>query len=135
MPQLTGIDHIHVYVPCRADAAEWFESVLNFKISEPLRFWATENGPHVIENESATIHLALFKQHDFIPSTAIAFGSDAKNFIEWKKILEAKDIPVRCSDHQLAWSLYFHDPYKNMYEITTYDHAQVSQILQDNKKK
>ncbi|MBT3252161.1 MAG: VOC family protein [Candidatus Marinimicrobia bacterium] len=129
MPQLTGFDHIHIYVPSRAEAAEWFKSVLGFKISESLRFWATENGPLVIENESATVHLALFKQQDFIPSTAIAFASDADNFLKWKETLEAKGIKVRCSDHQLAWSLYFHDPYKNMYEITTYDHAQVSQVL------
>lgn len=129
MPKLTGIDHIHVYVPSRVEAAKWFESVLGLQVSEPLRVWATEGGPLTVENKSGTVHLALFKREDFTPSTAIAFAADAENFLEWKTALEAKGILDRCTDHSLAWSLYFHDPYSNMYEITTYEHAEVSEAL------
>ena len=131
MSELTGFDHIHVYVPSRAEAAKWFESVLDFHVSEPFRVWATEGGPLTIENKSGTIHLALFKKADFTPSTAIAFATDAKNFLEWKETLETRGILSRCTDHTLAWSLYFHDPYQNMYEITTYDYAEVSRALEN----
>jgi catechol-2,3-dioxygenase len=37
--------------------------------------------------------------------------------------------PVKPVDHGLAWSLYFADPDGNPYEITTYDHAAVAELL------
>ncbi|MEQ8691404.1 MAG: VOC family protein [Pseudomonadales bacterium] len=129
MTQLTGIDHVHVYVPDREKSAAWFHEVLGFKVEESLRVWAVDGGPLTIGDESGKIHLALFERNEFVPSMAIAFGADAKNFLEWKRVLESKDILDRCADHDLAWSLYFHDPYKNMYEITTYEHAAVSEAL------
>ncbi len=129
MATLSGIDHIHVYVPDREQAARWFEELLGFKVEESLRVWATENGPLTIGDDAGKIHLALFQRSEFTPSTAIAFGADAQNFLQWKRRLEERGILDRCADHDLAWSLYFHDPYKNMYEITTYDHAAVSEVL------
>jgi len=81
MATLTGIDHIHVYVPNRERAAQWFHEVLGFKVDESLRFWAADGGPRTIGNDSGTIHLALFEREEFAPLTAIAFGSDAKNFL------------------------------------------------------
>ena len=131
MAELEGFDHIHVSVPDREQAAEWFEEVLGFRIEESLRSWATEGGPLTIGDESGKIHLALFERKDFTPLTAIAFGADAKNFLEWKRILEDRRILSRCTDHDLAWSLYFHDPYGNIYEITTYEHAAVSEALNE----
>lgn len=129
MPKLTGIDHIHVYVPDREKAALWFEEILGFKVEEYLRVWATDGGPLTISDESGTVHLALFERSGGEPSTAIAFAADGTNFVEWKRLLESRGVLARCTDHDLAWSLYFHDPYENMYEITTYDHAAVSQSL------
>ncbi len=61
--------------------------------------------------------------------TAIAFGSDAKNFLQWQELREAQGVLARYSDHDLAWSLCFHDPYENLYEITTYDYAVVAKAL------
>ena len=129
MAFLTGIDHIHVYVPNREEAAVWFSEVLGFKVEESLREWAVDGGPLTIGDDSGKIHLALFEKSEFVPSTAIAFGADAKNFLIWKRLLESKGILIRCTDHKLAWSLYFHDPYKNMYEITTYEHSAVAEVL------
>lgn len=129
IPKLCGIDHIHVYVPNREEAAEWFEQVLGFKIVSSLLVWATDGGPLTIEDPSGAIHLALFSRESFTPSTAIAFGTDAQNFIKWKGLLENKGILLRCTDHKLAWSLYFCDPYENSYEITTYEHKEVSQVI------
>ncbi len=132
MATLTGIDHIHVYVPDREEAADWFHQVLGFNVVEALRTWATDGGPLTIEDESGSVHLALFQREDIVPSTAIAFGADATNFLEWKERLENKGILLRCTDHELAWSVYFKDPFGNMYEITTNEHAAVSLVLGEN---
>jgi catechol-2,3-dioxygenase len=129
MATLTGIDHIHVYVPDRQEAASWFEEVFGFEVDESLRQWAEGGGPLTIGDDAGRIHLALFERTDFTPSTAIAFGTDGRNFLEWKRLLERRGMDVRCTDHDLAWSLYFQDPYGNTYEITTYEHELVSDAL------
>ena len=128
-PALTGIDHIHVYVPDREAAADWFARTLGFRVSEALRAWATPGGPLTIEDRDGRVHLALFARADFTPSSAPAFGSSADSFLQWKTRLEAAGILQRCTDHHLAWSLYFADPYGNSYEITTYEHEAVRRVL------
>ena len=131
MPQLAGFDHIHVYVPDREAAARWFAEVLGFSVVEKLRVWAPNGGPLTIADAAGKIHLALFEKPDFVPQTAIAFGAGASDFLAWKQLLEARGILARCTDHSLAWSLYFHDPFRNMYEITTYEVDAVSAALAD----
>lgn len=131
MPRLTGIDHIHVYVPSREQAAEWFEEVLGLKVIEKFRAWAENLGPLTIGNAEDTVHLALFEKADFKPMTNIAFRADAEDFIAWKIALEQRGMAVRCTDHRLAWSLYFEDPWQNMYEITCYEHEDVANDLGD----
>lgn len=129
MAELSGIDHIHVYVPDREAAAAWFHELFGFEVVESLRVWAVDGGPLTIGDAGDRIHLALFERAEGPPSTAIAFGADASNFLAWKQRLEQRGLLARCTDHALAWSLYFHDPYGNMYEITTYEHDIVSQAL------
>ncbi len=129
MPKLAGIDHVHLYVPDREAAADWFARILGFRIVDALRAWATPGGPLTIEDETGSIHLALFERASGPPSTAVAFGCDAENFLAWKQALEAQGLLQRCTDHQLAWSLYFADPYGNLYEITTDAHQTVRKVL------
>lgn len=129
MPTLKNIDHIHVYVPSREQAAAWFDEVLGLKIIEKFRPWAENLGPLTIGNADDSVHLALFKKADFEPMTHIAFGADAENFIAWKNALEQRGMAVRCTNHQMAWSLYFEDPWKNVYEITCYDYDNVATSL------
>ncbi|RLQ20699.1 hypothetical protein DWB85_16345 [Seongchinamella sediminis] len=31
-PQFTGIDHVHLYVPRRDEAADWYMQVLDFRV-------------------------------------------------------------------------------------------------------
>ena len=128
LPELDGIDHVHVYVQNREKAAVWYEKTLGFKISESLAFWAKDShGPLTIEDPAGKIHLALFGSDNFTPSTAIAFRANGENFLEWKTLLENKKILLRCADHTVAWSLYFNDLDGNMHEITTYDYDYVSE--------
>lgn len=130
LPKLNGFDHIHLYVANREAAADWYQRVMGFKITEMLAFWAENpNGPLTIEDASGTIHLALFQRDDFTPGSAIAFGADGQSFLQWKAYFERQNIVVRCSDHKISWSLYFKDLDGNSSEITTYDHAVVAEQL------
>jgi catechol-2,3-dioxygenase len=61
----------------------------------------------------------------------VAFGVAAAEFVAWRRHLESRlGRPIEAVDHQLAWSIYFADPDGNPYEITTYDHALVVELLQ-----
>jgi catechol-2,3-dioxygenase len=133
LPELDGIDHIHVYVSNREKAADWYEDVLGFRVSAPLAVWArNEQGPLTIEDQSGKIHLALFKSNDFIPSTAIAFKTNAIEFLKWKLHLEKENILIRCTDHKIAWSVYFNDLDGNMHEITTYEYDHVTSSIDNS---
>jgi len=120
-PKLTGIDHIHLYVPNKQQAADWYIKTLGFRIVESLLSWNTEQGPLTIEDQSGQIHLALFQREDYLPSTAIAFKATGKEFLEWKNYLQENQLLQRCADHTHSWSLYFLDPFRHYHEITTYD--------------
>ena len=127
-PQFSGIDHAHVYVKDRDAAALWYKEVLGFTPVAALQSWATVTGPLTLENTAGTVHLALFES-DREPDSVIAFGSTGEQFILWKSHLEAVNLELRLANHDLAWSMYFHDPDGNYHEITTYDHAEVASQL------
>ena len=131
LPKLNGFDHIHVYVLNRKKAAEWYKNVLGFTIVKSLRVWAEDdNGPLTIQDPFGKIHLALFrKRGNFTPLTAIAFNADGREFLKWKDWLKNQNILLRCSDHKVAWSIYFKDLYGNSHEITTYEYDYVSSQL------
>jgi catechol 2,3-dioxygenase len=128
VPVLNGIDHVHVYVGNWAEAEEWYGRVLGFRRMQELLAWAVENGPLTLENPEGTVHLALFES-DAGPNSTIAFGASGEEFMAWKSHLEEQSLELRLADHDLAWSLYFHDPFGNYHEITTYDHALVARLL------
>lgn len=120
-PTLKGFDHIHVYTADRAAAQRWFANIMAMKPIEEFLPWAEDGGPLTLADPSNKIHLALFEREHFKPSTIIAFGASAAQWLEWKTHLENKGLILRIEDHDMAYSLYFHDPDKNMYEITTYE--------------
>ena len=119
-PELNGIDHVHVYVSSWAAAEPWYRDVLGFVVVDKFRAWAVPGGPLTLEDASGTVHLALFES-DQPPTSTIAFGASGEQFLAWQRHLESKGLDLRVTDHDLAWSLYFHDPFGNMHEITTYD--------------
>ena len=128
IPQLTGIDHVHVYVDNWEEAEQWYGRVLGFKRMEKLMVWAVEGGPLTLENAQGNVHLALFESEPRSSST-IAFGASGEEFLAWKMHLESESLALRLADHQLSWSLYFCDPYGNSHEITTYDYPLVADQL------
>lgn len=128
-PALKGIDHIHVYVGDRAQAERWYSDVLGFARVEAFMVWAVEGGPLTVANAQDTVHLALFERDGPANSSAIAFGASGEAFLAWREHLQAKGLELRLTDHKLAYSLYFRDPWNNLHEITTYDRDFVAQQL------
>lgn len=129
IPTINSIDHVHVYVANWGDAEEWYGKILGFQRVEKFMVWAVKNGPLTLENPDGNVHLALFERDDHPGISAIAFGATGKEFIAWKSYLESHDLELRITDHKLAYSLYFSDPWGNLHEITTYDHDHVAENL------
>ena len=128
-PKLKGFDHVHIYVADWSQAEEWYQSVLGFKRVDALMDWAVKNGPLTVENQEGTVHLALFESDRPVAISAIAFGASGEEFLDWKAHLEGHGLKLRLTDHKLAYSLYFSDPWKNMHEITTYERDYVVEHL------
>lgn len=128
-PTLNGIDHIHVYVPNWAEAEDWYQSVLGLKRVDALMVWAVVGGPLTLENAEGNVHLALFERNSHPDTSAIAFGASGEEFLAWKAHLEAHGLDLRISDHDLAYSMYFSDPWGNLHEITTYERDYVAERL------
>ena len=61
-PELQAFDHVHIYVTNRAKAEEWYGEVMGLRRTREFESWATGGGPLTIQNESGTIHLALFER-------------------------------------------------------------------------
>jgi len=128
-PKLNGIDHVHVYVANWSDAEEWYQSVLGFRRVDALMAWAVDDGPLTLENPEGNVHLALFERAGHPDTSAIAFGASGEEFLAWKDHLESRGLELRISDHGLAYSLYFSDPWGNLHEITTYERDYVAERL------
>ena len=122
IPNFSGaIDHIHVYVPSRRAAADWYRDTLGFFVVEKFAFWATdEGGPLTVSDANDKIHLALFRSKQSKP-VSLALGANRKEFMAWKTHLSALNITCREADHKLSHSIYFADPFGNQLEITTYE--------------
>ena len=125
-PKLTGVDHLHVNVENWNEAEEWYRSVLNFKRVDALVAWAVKDGPLTIENPEGTVHLALFESDKPESTNVIAFGASGEEFLSWKTHLENRGLKLRVTDHKMAYSLYFRDPWQNSHEITTYERDYVA---------
>ncbi len=129
-PTVDRIDHIHVYVADREQAAQWYTRTLGFTPDPALARWAQDpRGPLTLTDASGKVHIALFAS-DKPPSSTAAFGVDGKQFLAWKTHLEQEGLTLRLTDHALCWSMYFEDPDGNLHELTTYDHPQVTQALE-----
>jgi catechol 2,3-dioxygenase-like lactoylglutathione lyase family enzyme len=138
--QVRQVDHIELYVPDQYQAARWYEQVLGLKIIPEYTFWADEGGPLMISSDGGSTKLALFKgeppgfSSPLIGFRRVAFRVDGPGFLEFLERLG--DHPVfdhegrpattlSVVDHDLAYSVYFCDPYGNRYEVTTYDYEHV----------
>jgi catechol 2,3-dioxygenase-like lactoylglutathione lyase family enzyme len=133
------IDHIHVYVAERYEAAEWYKRVLGMEIVKSHENWAVQGGPLTISSDGGKTGIALFaRPKDGKNHSTIAYRISGQSFLDFldrlpelglslgeDKIISRSDVV----DHDHSYSIYFYDPYGNPIEITTYDYAVVERAL------
>lgn len=87
------LDHVHIRVPDRAEAARWYAEHLGFEPVEAFDFWASEieGGPLQISADGGATTLALFEASEFHPmvpqQTGVAFSVDADTFMSFARSL------------------------------------------------
>ena len=85
------LDHVHIRVPDRAEAARWYAEHLGFEPVAASDLWATgfEGGPLHISSDGGKTGLALFAtnaDHPMIPQqTGVAFSVDADTFMSFAR--------------------------------------------------
>jgi len=137
------LDHVHIRVPDRAEAAAWYSKHLGFEPVEEYDFWAEgiDGGPLQISADGGETMLALFQTspgHPMIAQkTGAAFSVDAEAFIAFARSLPGDirnpaGVPLTVSDlvdFDLCWAFDLVDPWGNQYELNCYDHDRVRSEL------
>ena len=137
------LDHVHIRVPDRAEAAAWYAENLGFEPVERFDFWATgiEGGPLQISADGGQTTLALFESNDGHPlvvqATGVAFSVDADTFVSFARSLPGEiggheGRPLEASDvvdFDLCWAFDLADPWGNRYELNCYDYDRVRSDL------
>jgi catechol 2,3-dioxygenase-like lactoylglutathione lyase family enzyme len=139
------LDHVHIRVPDRAEAARWYADHLGFEPVAAYDFWATgfDGGPLQISADGGTTTLALFEVsdgHPMVPCLAgVAFSVDAESFIAFARALPSgidrtPGEPLELSaliDFDLCWAFEFEDPWGNRYELNCYEYDRIRTELVD----
>lgn len=141
------LDHVHIRVPDRAEAARWYAEHLGFEPVDAYDFWATgfEGGPLQISADGGRTMLALFEAsegHPMIPQqTGVAFSVDADTFVSFARSLprgidNPRGEPLRLADlvdFDLCWAFDLADPWGNQYELNCYDYDRVrAELVETN---
>jgi catechol 2,3-dioxygenase-like lactoylglutathione lyase family enzyme len=133
------LDHVHIRVPDRAEAARWYAEHLGFEAVESFDFWATgfDGGPLQISADGGRTMLALFEAspgHPMVPQqTGVAFTVDADSFIWFAHTLPCgignpRGEPLVVTDlvdYDMCWAFDLADPWGNLYELNCYDYERV----------
>jgi hypothetical protein len=136
------LDHMHLLVPDRYQAARWYQENLGFEIMKQYEAWAeVDGGPLHISADGGRSALALFErgQHpEFKVETWVAFRVDASQFVTFANGLLSTNIsgtngePLKREsvvDHDLCYAYYFQDLYANRFELDCYDYDDVKREL------
>jgi catechol 2,3-dioxygenase-like lactoylglutathione lyase family enzyme len=139
------LDHVHIRVPDRDQAARWYAEHLGFEPVARYDFWASgfEGGPLQISADGGRTTLALFQASDAHPMVpqhnGVAFSVDAATFIAFARSLpRGIDTPTGkpllladLRDFDLCWAFDLVDPWGNQYEVNCYDYQRVKAELVD----
>lgn len=137
------LDHVHIRVPNRDEAARWYADHLGFEPVERFDFWVKgfAGGPLQISADGGQTMLALFEAsegHPMIPQeTGVAFSLEAEAFIAFARSLPGEigspsGRPLEVDDivdFDLCWAYNLADPWGNQYELNCYDYARIKTEL------
>lgn len=137
------LDHVHIRVPDRAEAARWYEEHLGFEPVEKFDFWATgfDGGPLQITADGGRTMLALFEASEGHPmiqqETGVAFSVDAPSFMDFTRSLPGEIlnsggqplVPSNVIDFDLCWAYGLADPWGNQYELNCYEYDRIQAEL------
>lgn len=141
--RLGRLDHVHIRVPDREAAAQWYATYLGFEAVNTFEFWAkaVEGGPLQISADGGKTMLALFEASDGHPmapqTTGVAFSLDAESFMAFGRSLpngieSPSGEPLNINevvDLDLCWAYNFVDPWGNKFELNCYDYKRVKTDL------
>lgn len=137
------LDHVHIRVPDRAEAAAWYAEHLGFEPVAAFDFWASgfEGGPLQISADGGRTTLALFEVSEGHPmvrqETGVAFSVDAETFMGFVRSLpnginNPTGVPLTTADlvdFDLCWAIDLADPWGNRYELNCYEYDRIRDEL------
>lgn len=140
------LDHVHIRVPNRAEAARWYAEHLGFTPVERFEFWAKgfEGGPLQISADGGRTMIALFEaseSHPMVPQTqSVAFSVDSDGFIAFARSLPcgitgSSGEPLTIGDvidFDMCWAFDFGDPWGNQFELNCYEYDRIKRDLIDS---
>ena len=126
------LDHVELFVPDRAQAADWYGRVLGCRPVPGTEEWASHpQGPLMLSPDGGRTKLALFtgEPQGGRPTAGfhrVAFRLSGAEWLAFVARLSELDVReasggARVVDHTGAWSVYFTDPYGHHLEVTTYE--------------
>jgi catechol 2,3-dioxygenase-like lactoylglutathione lyase family enzyme len=133
------LDHVHIRVPDREVAAQWYADHLGFEPVNKYEFWAKgfDGGPLQISADGGKTMLALFEATDGHPMiqqiTGVAFSLDAENFMAFARSLpsgsdSSSGQPLHINDvvdFDMCWAYNIADPWSNNFELNCYEYERV----------
>jgi catechol 2,3-dioxygenase-like lactoylglutathione lyase family enzyme len=133
------LDHVHIRVPDREEAATWYAEYLGFEPVDAYDFWANgfKGGPLQISADGGRTTLALFEAgegHPMVPQqTGVAFSVDAETFMTFARSLpNGIDNPLGepltladLVDFDMCWAFNLADPWANQYELNCFDYERI----------
>lgn len=138
--RMGSLNHVHLVVPDRAEAARWYSEVLGFDPVPEYDVWATgvEGGPLQMSADGGRTMIALFEATDGGPlrsrATEAAFSVDAATFAVFARSLPDERILSRSGDplvaadvidFDLCWAYDLVDPWGHVHELNCFDHDSV----------
>jgi catechol 2,3-dioxygenase-like lactoylglutathione lyase family enzyme len=123
---LDGIDHVALSVHDVAESVRWYQEILGL---ERRHEEAWGDYPAVLGVGTTSLALFPLKPSGTGAAAArnvpvmrhVAFRANAENFARAQRELAARGLPFEFQDHDIAHSIYVHDPNGHEIEITTYD--------------
>ena len=126
-------------MPDRHEAADWYRRVLGLHVVPGFEQWAANpRGPLMIATAGRRHQAGAFRGAAAAIEAdrrihRVAFRVDADGFLAFVRRLDDHPVqdhqgrPVTADavvDHDVAYSIYFCDPYGHHLEVTTYEHEE-----------